>query len=602
VWVTLAYLAISWGGQLILMTTPYELHQTVTTEVRIGSLVSDLLWLAAILTLMVRQPTSRLWILILVWLAVGQLWLLGYLAVEPRQLIDLPQAVGGELWAAVFVHLVVAYPSGRVTGTFDRALVVTTYAVAVGFRLLAMVIGPDPCYPMCDSPIRFFPNEALYDVFRYLGIAAALGLLVASLAVLARHWREAGPASRRVLWPMLIAAPIWCVSIFAGYFADAFLDEAARDATHSFSPIGVLMDNILPVAIIIGAFQATLARGNVAQLAVELGRGVPVGGLRPILARTLRDPSLELAFPAPDGSGLVDEAGRPVPEPDPARRAITRVEQHGELLAVIIDDPQAVADDPALVEAVGSVARLSLANERLAAQVRAQLEEVRASRARIVEAADAERRRVERDLHDGAQQRLTALAVRMDVARETGTLSPELLAEATSELRSAIGEVRDLSRGLHPTILTEAGLGAAIEALAERTPIPVRVSAPATRFPAAVEAAAYFVVAEGLTNVARYSGASAAEVDVSVDGGRLVVVVRDDGRGGADPARGSGLRGLGDRVAALDGRLSVDSAAGRGTVLRAELPIEAPPDAPMPVEPTTGTSAPARPADLPNPA
>jgi signal transduction histidine kinase len=287
----------------------------------------------------------------------------------------------------------------------------------------------------------------------------------------------------------------------------------------------------------------------------------------------LRDPSLEIAFPAPGGSGLVDELGRPIGEPDPARRTLTSVEQDGELLAVLIDDPQAVVEDPALVEAVGSVARLALANERLAAQVRAQLEEVRASRARIVEAADAERRRVERDLHDGAQQRLTALAVRLDVARETGNLDPELLASATEELRSAIGEVRDLSRGLHPTILTEAGLGPAIEALAERTAIPVRVTATSNRFPAPIEAAAYFVAAEGLTNVTRHSGAMTAAVDVSVEGGWLVVTVTDDGRGGADPDDGSGIRGLADRVAALGGRLAVTSPPGGGTTLRAELPV-----------------------------
>jgi signal transduction histidine kinase len=242
------------------------------------------------------------------------------------------------------------------------------------------------------------------------------------------------------------------------------------------------------------------------------------------------------------------------------------------------------------VEAVGSVARLALANERLAAQVRAQLEEVRASRTRIVEAADAERRRVERDLHDGAQQRLTALAVRLDVARETGNLDPELLAAATEELRSAIGEVRDLSRGLHPTILTEAGLGPAIEALAERTTIPVRVTATTARFPASIEAAAYFVAAEGLTNVARYAGATTAAVDVSVAGATLVVTVTDDGRGGADPETGSGLRGLSDRVAALGGHLAVMSPPGAGTTLRAELPLAARrpsgPDAGRPGDPS----------------
>ena len=205
---------------------------------------------------------------------------------------------------------------------------------------------------------------------------------------------------------------------------------------------------------------------------------------------------------------------------------------------MLIHDPAVLTEDPGLLEAVGSVARLALANERLAAQVRAQLEEVRASRARIVDAADAERRRVERDLHDGAQQRLLAVTLRLDQARASGELDPALLDEATAELRAAIGEVRDLSRGLHPTILAEAGLGAAIESLAERTPVPVVVEASDQRFPPSVEAAAYFVVAEALTNVARYASASRVVVGIRAIGDDLEVTVTDDGRGA--PTRGGG--------------------------------------------------------------
>jgi hypothetical protein len=242
------------------------------------------------------------------------------------------------------------------------------------------------------------------------------------------------------------------------------------------------------------------------------------------------------------------------------------------------------------VEAVGNAARLALENERLAAEVRAQLEEVRASRARIVEAADAERRRVERDLHDGAQQRLVALALRLQVASKATPDAAALLDEATRELQTAIGEVRGLARGVHPTILTEAGLHAAVDALAERTPLPVAVDIPERRFDPAVEATAYFVVAEALTNVARYADASEARVTAVEDDGRLVVTVEDDGRGGADPTTGSGLRGLSDRLAAIDGRLTISSPAGNGTVVRAEVPLGAPdstpPGAPAPVDPS----------------
>jgi signal transduction histidine kinase len=573
--VAAAMIAIVLGGQLILQTTPYELWHTITPSERLNGVAVEGAWVAAVVTLMVRQPSSQLWKIILLSTAVGQIWLLGYLPIEPHILIEFPVYLAGELWAAVFIHLVIAYPSGRLIDRFDRRYVPLVYAVAVGFKVVALIVQPDDCSPICGDPIRFLGSETNWDIVRYIGLALIPILMLASLVELARHWRAAGPGGRRAIAPMLIAAPVSFVSIFSGYFADAFLDAAAQDATHTWNLLGFVQALTIPVAIIIGAFQSRLARGNVADLAVQLGRGVPVGGLRDVLARALRDPSLQLAFPAPDGEGLVDADGRALPDPTASNRAITRVEHDGELLAVLIDDPDAVAEDPGLAEAVGSVARLALENERLAAQVRAQLEEVRASRQRIVDAADAERRRVERDLHDGAQQRLVALAMRLDLARETTGASSQLLDEATAELRAAVAEVRDLARGLHPPILTEAGLRPAIEALAERAAVPVTIDAPERRYPAPVEAAAYFVINEAITNTTKYAGATAVHVTIEERDGRLTVSIRDDGHGGADPAGGSGLAGLTDRVAALGGRLDVDSPPGGGTTILAELPFPA---------------------------
>ena len=252
---------------------------------------------------------------------------------------------------------------------------------------------------------------------------------------------------------------------------------------------------------------------------------------------------------------------------------VTRLERDDELLGVLVHDPAIEAEDPGLVEAVGNAARLALENERLAAEVRAQLEEVRASRLRIVEAADAERRRVERDLHDGAQQRLVALAMRLQIAKLRSPGESELLDEATAELETAIGEVRGLARGIHPTILTETGLAAAVDALAERTPLPVVVDIDDQRYDPQVEAAAYFVIAEALTNVARHASATEARVAAAEEDGRLVITVADDGRGGADLAAGSGLRGLTDRMAAAGGTLTLISPGGSGTTVRADLPL-----------------------------
>ncbi len=570
----IAYVLILAVGQLILRLTPFELHRSVRLDDLWLDLLIEAVWILALVVLMVRQPTSKLWKVVLLWVAFQQIWTLGYLPIEPRALIEIPTYVFGELWAAVFVHLIIAYPSGRLVHRFDRRLVGFVYAFAIGIKVLALVVGPDTCWPVCDNPIRFMPSETLWDIVRFSGLALVPVVFGAALFELARHWRAAGPGGRRALWPMLIAAPLFCLFAFAGYFADALLDEAAQDATHGFNIIGIIQSLLIPVAIVFGAVQARLARGNVAELAMELGRGVPVGGLQPVLARALRDPSLQIAFPAPSGEGFVDPEGRPALLPGPDR-ATTRLERDGDVLALLIHDPAIELDDPGLVEAVGAVARMGLENERLAAQVRAQLEEVRASRERIVEAADAERRRVERDLHDGAQQRLVALAMRLDLARQTTGASAALLDEATTELRAAVAEVRDLARGLHPTILTEAGLGPAIEALAERTNVPVSVEAPDRRFPANVEAAAYFVIAEALTNVTRYAGATGVRVVVRADGDTLSIAVADDGRGGADPDGGTGLRGLADRVGALGGRLAIDSPPDGGTTVRADLPLPA---------------------------
>ncbi len=224
-------------------------------------------------------------------------------------------------------------------------------------------------------------------------------------------------------------------------------------------------------------------------------------------------------------------------------------------------------------------AGLELENVRLDAALRARVEELRASRARIVQASDTARRRLERDLHDGAQQRLVALALDLKLARAKLDKDPaaaaELLDASIEELAEATSELRELARGIHPALLTDRGLGPALEAIASRAPVPVEVApVPEMRLPGPVESAAYFVVAEALTNVSKYANATHAEVTVTRANGKVVVEIRDDGVGGADPSSGSGLSGLADRVAALDGELDVDSPPGGGTVVRAEVPCE----------------------------
>jgi signal transduction histidine kinase len=273
----------------------------------------------------------------------------------------------------------------------------------------------------------------------------------------------------------------------------------------------------------------------------------------------------------------VDYEGRPVELPAPGSgRVATVVERSGRRVAVILHDAS-LEDEPALVGAVVAAAGLALENERLQAELRARLADLRGSRARLVQVADMERRKIERDLHDGAQQRLVAISLSLALARRRFAAEPAvtaMLEQTSAELADALAELRELARGIHPTVLTERGLAAAIESLISRAPVPVELlDAPAARLPSGIEAAAYYLVAEALTNVAKYAEASSAQVCVSRVDGSVVVEVADDGKGGADGRRGSGLRGLVDRVEALDGRLDVDSPPGAGTRIRATIPM-----------------------------
>jgi signal transduction histidine kinase len=334
----------------------------------------------------------------------------------------------------------------------------------------------------------------------------------------------------------------------------------------------------MPLAFELGLVRSRLARGAVADLVVELEQARGPGKLREALARALHDPSLSLAYWLPEQGRYVDLEGRRVELPGDGfpEMAATIVERDGRRVAALVHDVS-LRDDPELVHAVGAAAGLALENERLQAELRANLDELRASRARIVEAADAERRRLERDLHDGTQQRLVSVSMALGLAESKLASDPEgarrILDETRTKLGTALQELRELSQGIHPGILTERGLGPALQELAYTSPVPVELSIPLEgRLPQAVEAAAYYVVAEALTNVAKYASASAVSVAVYGRSGRALVEVRDDGVGGADPARGSGLRGLADRVEALGGRLAVESPAGEGTRLQAEIP------------------------------
>ena len=340
---------------------------------------------------------------------------------------------------------------------------------------------------------------------------------------------------------------------------------------------------MVPLGLVPYLFLGTLIRARMIpsgagrELGARLTETPRRGELRDALADALRDPTLELVYWLPEDKRFVDVRGHPVELPEPGSgRAFTSVERDGECVAAIIYDATLREAEPH-VRAVGAAASLALQNERLDAELRAKVDELRTSRERMLRIGLEERRRLERDLHDGAQQRLVSMALSIRLARERLRDDPrsaeKLLSSAGDELDAALEELRELARGIHPAVLSDRGLATALEALAHRAPLPVELEGlPSERLPEALELAAYFVVAEALTNVAKYAQASHARVSVEQENGRVVVEVKDDGVGGADPARGTGLRGLADRLGILEGRLEVDSEVGRGTRVTARIP------------------------------
>jgi signal transduction histidine kinase len=298
--------------------------------------------------------------------------------------------------------------------------------------------------------------------------------------------------------------------------------------------------------------------------------------LRQALAVALRDRSLTLAYWLPDYGRWVDVQGKPLELPEPGSgRATTLIHREGAAMAALIHDP-ALLDEPRLLDAVSAAAAIALENGRLHAELRARLEELRGSRERVIEAGQLERQLLERNLHDGAQQRLIALSLELGLLEERlegDAEAKERLDQARREIALSLEELRAVAHGLHPAVVTGHGLAVALESLVARAPVPVRLSVNLEdRMPERLEVAAYYVVSESLANVAKHAHASSASVEVERTSGQIVVEVVDDGVGGADTERGSGLRGLADRVEALGGRLRVWTPRGGGTRVRAEMP------------------------------
>ena len=479
-----------------------------------------------------REPVGWLFV------ATGLTWFLGTFAASDHAVLSSVGAALLYVHRGPLVQLVLSYPTGRLESRLDRVIVAAAY--------------------LDGFVVALAQNDAV--------TVALVGATVAA-AALGRRDRP-GDLRARVLATA-------CAALVAATLALGSIDRLAGAATLSDASLLLLYEAALlvtAVTLAVGILGDRPRSAEVADLVVELGTGPRSETLRGALARAFNDPSFEVGYRV--GDAYVDDEGRSVRLTGDGGRLVTLVEREGEPVAALVHDAS-IAQDPRLADAVAAAIRLSASNARLQAELRSEVRELGASRRRMIEAGDVQRRRLERRLHQAAELHLEEMHRALE--RGLGAAAPDVaaaLAVVERELDQAVVEVHELARGIHPRTLTEHGLRPALAELAAAAPTPVAVGAPDDRFPPTVEASAYFVCAEALTNIAKYARAEHASIEVRRHGGRLRVEISDDGVGGADPTRGTGLRGLADRVDAVGGRLTVTSPIAGGTSVVAEIPLE----------------------------
>jgi signal transduction histidine kinase len=473
-----------------------------------------------------RRPESRVGALMSL---AGFTWFLGTLVEQALYLHRGP-----------LVHLHLSYPTGRLPTRLARVVAAAAYVDAAVEPLaqndtLTLVLSG----AVAVTAVQVFLGTT-GPARQAGGPALAAALAFAGVLALGAVWRMTGWNDDAVIW-----------------IYDLVIGSVA---------VGLLVDLL----------RGRWADAVLTSLVVDLGTPSEAGTLRARLARALGDPTLGVGYRLPETGSLVDDAGRQVELPAAGSgRTATPIEHEGERVAVLVHD-EALLADPRLLESVAAAARLAVANARMQAEAQARAAELEASRRRIVESADAQRRRLEHELRAGAERRLEDVAALLGQARREAA-DGEMIGALEAELDAARRELRDFAQGIHPVALAESGLMPAVALLAQRSPIPVEVRGEVGRLPGSAEAAIYFVCSEALTNAAKHAEASRATIDVRWRGGRVVVAIYDDGVGGASLAGGTGLRGLADRVEALGGELFVESPPGGGTRVTAELPVRSQP-------------------------
>jgi signal transduction histidine kinase len=484
---------------------------------------------------------------------VGVLWLVA--KVPPEGILPAGfETVRVGAWVAVLARLVVAFPTGRLETVAQRSVVGLTYLSVATLAVL--------------ESVGLRSNEVTDGAT--VAVVTLCGVAILVLQVVT--WRQSPIARRRHLAPMVavVAAAVLAVVVL----------KPARIAGHDTSGLVALLPLVLatvPLGYLGGLLRHRLDRGRVADLLVKLhGRPEPTS-IETALRRTLHDPQLRVGYRMVGTDRYVDVDGRDLPASDGLDTVSTRVDRGPHPLAVLVHD-RALLDEPALIRAATAAVGLALDNERLTADLRARLAQLAVARDRVVSATEAERRRIERDLHDGVQQRLLSILMTLGLAGAVLRNGPErvgpLLAEARAGTQAVLDDLRALVHGIHPPVLTERGLAGAVKELVALSPTPVdaRIDVPPGVLRPEAESAAYYVVAEGLTNVSRHACADRVRMVVGVEQDALRIEITDDGRGGADPSAGTGLNGLRQRVEHGGGTIRVDSPPSGGTRLVAVLP------------------------------
>jgi signal transduction histidine kinase len=665
------------------LTSDHEEHPALA--IALGLFVSSSFILAGLIG-SARRPQNRTGMLMV---AVGFGVLVGSLGEANYSLPYTLGALFGSLFIAAFLHLLLVYPSGDLLSREARVLVLAGYTTALLAPLLdSMFSARQTCKPhQCpDNLVLVSHDHTAHVVVTALWTTVSVLLFAVTFWFLVRRWRTATPALRRILRSVYLAGGLSVVLLAIGFIVTPFSGVANTIVVVAL----ITTFTAVPFLFLAGLLGTTMARSaGIGAIFTAVPERATPGEVQEGLRQALRDRTAEVAYWYDEGGHYVDVEGQHFELPENTRnRVVTRLDYADTHVAAIVHDA-ALVEEPELLEAITSAARIALERDKLLVEVKAraaryrallqaipdlmfrisrdgtylsynapnpedliypevvgrtlwdrlpdllaervleagrsavdrgtptvieyeldfqegtrnyearfaasgddeflmivreitdrkrQQQELEASRQRIVAAGDEARRKLERNLHDGAQQRLVSLSLSLRLVqsqlRKNPDAADEMLEASREELAQALEELRELARGIHPAVLTDRGLEAALEALAARAPLPVEIDGSSSALPPAVEAAVYYVVSEALANVTKYAQASAVKVTVEQLNGSALVEVADDGVGGADPLRGSGLRGLADRVASLSGKLAIHSPPGVGTRVRAEIPLE----------------------------